>query len=74
VTLRHRANLVRGSHTLKGVLKSMCATRCARAALEVENIGNSGTWDGADQALVELRTEFEQLRVALSTFDERIHA
>jgi CheY-like chemotaxis protein/HPt (histidine-containing phosphotransfer) domain-containing protein len=74
VALRHRTNLVRGSHTLKGVLKNMCATRCARAALEVENIGNSGTWDGADQALVELRTEFEQLRVALSTFDERIHA
>jgi len=73
VTLRHRANLVRGSHTLKGVLKSMCATRCARAALEVENIGNSGTWDGADQALDQLRTEFEQLRVALSAFDQRIH-
>lgn len=70
----HSGNLVRASHALKGVLKSMCATRSAQAALQLEMIGNSNDLDRADEALVELKTEFEHLQLVLNQVTQGIRA
>ena len=73
-TLGHRAKLVRASHALKGVLKNMCATRSAQAALQLEIIGNSGELERAVEAYVELKSEFERLQVVLKQVAEEVHA
>ncbi len=70
---RQSGNLVRASHALKGVLKSMCATRSAQAALQLEMIGDSHDLDRADEALIELKSEFEHLQIVLNEVAEGIH-
>jgi CheY-like chemotaxis protein len=74
VTMHHGGNLVRSGHTLKGVLKNMCAARSAQAAQKVEAIGSSGKWDLADSALADLTSELELLRLALTDVQQGIHA
>lgn len=72
VTDRQGKDLVRASHALKSVLKSMCASRSAEAALELEMIGASHDLNRADQALLELKAEFEHLQVVLQQSTERM--
>ena len=56
----------RAAHTLKGVLKNMCATTCAKAALQLETIGRSGDIESADQSLVTLKIELQRLQSVLT--------
>lgn len=56
----------RAAHTLKGVLKNMCATTCAEAALELEMLGKQGNIENAGQTLATLKSEFERLESVLS--------
>jgi HPt (histidine-containing phosphotransfer) domain-containing protein len=72
VTARQGENLVRASHALKGVFRSMCANRSAEAALKLEMIGESHDLNRADQALLELKAEFEHLQLVLQKFVERM--
>jgi len=74
VAFGHRAKLIRASHTLKGVLKSMCANRSAQAALQLEILGNSGELKHAGEAFAELKSEFEQLQTALKEVVEEVRA
>ncbi|HEX5421974.1 MAG TPA: response regulator [Candidatus Acidoferrales bacterium] len=62
----HNADkLVRGAHTLKGVLRNMCATNCADAAFELEKVGKSNQFDGAGQSLATLKNEYQRLNEVL---------
>ena len=60
---------LRAAHTLKGVLKNMCADSCAAAALDLELVAKSGRLDGADEFLHVLTQEAELLRSALTNVD-----
>jgi HPt (histidine-containing phosphotransfer) domain-containing protein len=53
------------AHTLKGVLKNMCAGACADAALELEKIGKSGEFTRAEPSLNVLKHEYERLQSVL---------
>jgi TMAO reductase system sensor TorS len=56
----------RAAHTLKGVLKNMCAGACADAAFELEKIGKAGESDQAEQSLSVLKMEYQRLQSALT--------
>jgi CheY-like chemotaxis protein len=71
---RDREKLSRSAHTLKGVLKNMCANACAEAALQLEMTGKSGDIERADESLVALKNEFQRLESALTTVSKGIGA
>jgi HPt (histidine-containing phosphotransfer) domain-containing protein len=54
------------AHTLKGVLRNMCATASADAALELETIGKRGDLARADQLLSALKRDLSQLQSVLT--------
>ena len=66
VAARDCNKITRGAHTLKGVLKNMCATTCAEAALQLEMVGTSGEFERVDQLLANLKHEFEHLQAVLT--------
>jgi two-component system, sensor histidine kinase and response regulator len=66
VAARDGDQINRAAHTLKGVLKNMCATTCAEAALQLETIGRSGRVEQADQSLATLKTELQRLQSVLT--------
>jgi HPt (histidine-containing phosphotransfer) domain-containing protein len=65
VAARDRERINRTAHTLKGLLKNMCATTCAEAALQLEAIGKTGDLTQADELLAALKHEFERLQTVL---------
>jgi CheY-like chemotaxis protein/HPt (histidine-containing phosphotransfer) domain-containing protein len=65
VAARDGDRIARAAHTLKGVLKNMCAASCADAALKLELMGKSGDFAEADQRLVTLKREFLNLQSVL---------
>jgi two-component system, sensor histidine kinase and response regulator len=71
VAARDAEKLNRAAHTLKGVLRNMCATNCADAAYELETIGKAGDTAHAGESLVALRDEFQRLKSALKQVRER---
>jgi HPt (histidine-containing phosphotransfer) domain-containing protein len=74
VAARDREKINRAAHTLKGVLKNMCATTCAEAALELETIGKTGDLERAAQSLGTLRQEYHRLKSVLTTVATGIKA
>ena len=60
------------SHTLKGVLRNMCARSSADAALELETIGRRGDLAPANQSLGALKHELSQLTSALANVDKEL--
>ncbi len=65
VSERNAEKLVRGAHTLKGVLRNMCATNCADAAFELEKLAKANELEHADESLAALKNEYERLNVVL---------
>ena len=74
VVSRDAEKISRGAHTLKGVLKNMCASACADAALQLEMIGKSGEVELADQSLTTLKGKFEQLQTVLAGVAQGVEA
>jgi HPt (histidine-containing phosphotransfer) domain-containing protein len=58
--------ICRATHTLKGVVKNMCAERCADAALQLEEIARKSELALADQHLALLKSEFACLQSVMS--------
>jgi HPt (histidine-containing phosphotransfer) domain-containing protein len=65
VAAKDGEKITRAAHTLKGMLKNMCAERCADAALELESAGRVNDVVRLDQSLTTLREELEHLRKVL---------
>jgi HPt (histidine-containing phosphotransfer) domain-containing protein len=66
VACRDGEKINRAAHTLKGVLKNMCAAACANAALELELIGKTGNLERAPQSLGSLKQEYQRLQSVLT--------
>jgi CheY-like chemotaxis protein len=66
VAARDGDKIRRSAHTLKGLLKNMCATACAEAAFQLETIGQTGSVERADQSLATLKTEFQRFQSVLT--------
>jgi CheY-like chemotaxis protein len=63
----HDGNKIsRVAHTLKGLLKNMCATACAEAAFQLETIGRTGSVERANQSLATLKIEFQRFQSVLA--------
>jgi signal transduction histidine kinase/CheY-like chemotaxis protein/HPt (histidine-containing phosphotransfer) domain-containing protein len=60
------ARLGVAAHTLRGMLRNMCATASAEAALELETIARRGDLAQADPSLVALKHEITRLQVVLT--------
>jgi two-component system, sensor histidine kinase and response regulator len=56
----------RAAHTLKGLLKNMCATACAEAAFQLETLGGTGSVERVDQSLATLKIEFQRFQSILT--------
>jgi CheY-like chemotaxis protein len=52
----------RAAHSLKGVLRNLCAVPCAQAAAELETLVAAGDIDGAERTLGVLKDRFDALR------------
>jgi signal transduction histidine kinase/CheY-like chemotaxis protein/HPt (histidine-containing phosphotransfer) domain-containing protein len=74
VAARDGDKINRAAHTLKGVLKNMCAWTCADAALELETIGKTGDLERAAQSLGTLKHEYQRLKSVLTTVATGIKA
>jgi HPt (histidine-containing phosphotransfer) domain-containing protein len=57
VSGRDAAMLGRAAHMLKGMLAEVGASQAASAAADVETLGRSATFDGAEAALARLERE-----------------
>jgi signal transduction histidine kinase/DNA-binding response OmpR family regulator/HPt (histidine-containing phosphotransfer) domain-containing protein len=65
VAAKDGEKITRAAHTLKGMLKNMCAERCADAALELESGGRGHPHVPVDHARTTKREELEHLRKVL---------
>jgi response regulator RpfG family c-di-GMP phosphodiesterase len=74
VACRDGEKINRAAHTLKGVLKNMCAAACANAALELELIGKTGNLERAPQSLGCLKREYDRLQSVLTCVATGINA
>lgn len=74
VEARDSEKITRTAHTLKGVLKNMCATTCAEAASHLESIGQTGEVELADQCFATLKHEFQQVQSVLTEVAKGIEA
>jgi HPt (histidine-containing phosphotransfer) domain-containing protein len=59
--------LERAAHTLKGALLNIAAGPAAKVACGLEELGHSGTVQGADGQVASLREEIDRLRRHLQT-------
>ena len=62
--------LRRSAHTLKGAVGVFGSGSARDAAFRLEAIGRSGALDGADQAMLDLEAQVEQMRSALQSLRE----
>ena len=63
---RHDAPaLHRTAHTLKGASAAMGARRIKTGSLQLEQMGRSGTLEGADELLTQMEHDFKELAYAL---------
>jgi signal transduction histidine kinase/CheY-like chemotaxis protein len=65
--------LRRAAHTLKSNAANFGATAMAAACLELENVGRNNSVEGAEDLLVKIAKEFEQVKVSLLVVREQIH-
>jgi two-component system, sensor histidine kinase and response regulator len=65
--------LVRSSHTLKGVLGNMCAEKCTRIALQLENCGRHGDTAQARVLFAELMSQWPRLESQLRDAVDEVH-
>jgi len=65
IAARDGQRIARAAHTLKGMLKNMCADRCAEVALEMEKFGKAGDFAQVERSRGTLQGELENLRVIL---------
>lgn len=65
VNARDGRKISRSAHTLKGMLKNMCAAKCAEAALELEMAGQASDLSQASQILARLKEQLDELRSVL---------
>jgi HPt (histidine-containing phosphotransfer) domain-containing protein len=63
---RNSEQLARGAHTLKGVLRNMCASTCADAAFELEKLGKTNDFERASDRFATLKSEYERLNVIMN--------
>ena len=61
ITNKKTSDLQRTAHTLKGSIRLFGVERPAAAALRLEIMGRDKNLDGAEQALLKLSKEVEQL-------------
>ena len=59
------AALRRTAHTLKGVSAAIGATRIRNNSIRFEELGRAGVFDGADELLAQIETNFRELAHAL---------
>jgi HPt (histidine-containing phosphotransfer) domain-containing protein len=57
------------SHTLKGMLLNLSATRAAALAADLENLGNQGKIAGMRQALTEFQSEAQTLLLQMESIE-----
>jgi HPt (histidine-containing phosphotransfer) domain-containing protein len=62
--------LDRGAHALKGSAANLLAQGVVGAASRLEEIGRSGSVDGAKDALATLEIELRKLELALGQFEK----
>ena len=74
VAARDGQRIMRSAHTLKGMLKNMCAAEGAAAALELESAGRANDLTQADQSLVALKEKIDELRNVLTEFTKGVLA
>jgi signal transduction histidine kinase/CheY-like chemotaxis protein/HPt (histidine-containing phosphotransfer) domain-containing protein len=74
VMARDGQKIANAAHTLRGVLKNMCATSCAEAAHQLEAIAAQNDLAPADQALCKLKYEFEHLETVLIGVPQELKA
>jgi CheY-like chemotaxis protein/HPt (histidine-containing phosphotransfer) domain-containing protein len=72
VSERDGQKIARAAHTLKGVLKNICAPASAEAALQLEIAGKSSDGVAIDQSLSHLKNELERLRSKLAEVTQGI--
>jgi HPt (histidine-containing phosphotransfer) domain-containing protein len=60
------ATIERAAHALKGAMQNIGAVPASRTAGGLEAVGRTGNIDRADELLVTLKREFEQLATAIS--------
>jgi TMAO reductase system sensor TorS len=72
VAARDREQIANAAHTLKGMLNSMCASKCAETARHLETIGKSGDLAQAHHVLATLKKQLERLRTVLSKVAKEI--
>jgi HPt (histidine-containing phosphotransfer) domain-containing protein len=61
----------RAAHTLKGVLKNMCANACAEAALRLENMAKTGDLGKAEKMLADVQFESQRLESHLTVVGKK---
>ena len=61
VARRDSQTIERAAHALKGAMQSLSATPAAKAALRLEELGRAGDLASAEEALAELKDEFQRL-------------
>jgi HPt (histidine-containing phosphotransfer) domain-containing protein len=66
VAAQDSERIARAAHTLKGMLKNMCAAKCVEAALEVETLGRKNDFALASRSLPSLKDECAQLASVLT--------
>jgi len=72
VAAKDGEKVMRAAHTMKGMLKNMCAARSAEVALELESAGRAGEFDQVGRSLATLKDELEGLRVTLTEMTKEV--
>jgi HPt (histidine-containing phosphotransfer) domain-containing protein len=61
----------KAAHSLKGALATMAATTAAEEAYRLEQLGRSGTLEGAYELLTALERQVEEVTIALKALVEQ---
>lgn len=72
VSQRDSQVVERTAHALKGAMQSIGAMPAARAALQLEDVGRAHDLSAVDEALVDLKEEFERLRAVLTKCSQEV--
>jgi len=74
VAQRDCPTITRAAHSLKGALLNISAGGCAKAALELEDLGRSGETARVDESLAALKLQLQQLQAELTRTEVEIEA